>query len=172
MFKQDHPDCRISRARFARLRPDSVHPFTKHSYTACLCDQCAKLELKIEAWNKLVKKMGQPEFYLSLIDEVSAITMCHIPEGWAWKHHQRPCIERECTDCRVHVLDVYLGQFWQQFADEEIKFLEWHNEALTTAKGKVSSRIVKATVTMSTSDFVEVLSDEVHKISRHLFTHR
>ena len=45
--------------------------------------------------------------------------MCPIPEEWAWKHHKRPCIEHECNDCGVHVLDVYLGQFWQQFADEE-----------------------------------------------------
>ena len=170
MFRKEKPHIHISRAMFAKLRPKSVRSFTKNTYSACLCDQCANLELKIEAWNRFAKKMDHADFYLGRISEVSSLTMCPKTEGC--KYHPRNCIERTCDDCGVTNLDVLLAPFWSEHADEDITFSEWRNESVTTTKGKVCTRIVKATITMQLEDFVEELYEEINKISRHQFTHR
>jgi hypothetical protein len=172
-FQKEYPDVKISRSKFASLRPANVKPQSKHTLNQCLCEYCANLELKLQVLHKLCnanrsknirKKIGQDRY--SVVD----FTLCPKPEGL--RYHRRVCLERKCKDCGTKFLKKALAPMqsktkvkWNSWGTTKVKWNSWGT--ITTSDGKEHKGLVQNET--SSTQLIEELCKEVESMPGHLF---
>ena len=59
---------RICTSKFAKMRPSTVGIFTKNKYCSCLREYCENVDLKIAAWNYVLRRKSHPTYVLKNVD--------------------------------------------------------------------------------------------------------
>ena len=101
------------------MRPKNVLLQTKAKHFQCLCKYCTNIDLKIKTINSAVI---QNKLQCTLPDRYFAanLAMCNVaPRGY------RPltCVDRECSQCGVDVLDRYLQSLKNATNKDAIKIM-------------------------------------------------
>ena len=118
-FMERNPDLRVCRSLFYRSRPSHIKSPTQAKYRGCLCDYCQNINLKLQIMNQHLQEKGKSEKKITDHRHVAALTVCVKENGR--RYHNAKCIQRQCTNCGVQLLNHYLGDLdstiltsWQQ----------------------------------------------------------
>ncbi|XP_033730626.1 uncharacterized protein LOC117320042 [Pecten maximus] len=162
-FQENHPNIKLSLSTFKRNRPKHIETTRKQSWTGCLCELCANVDLKIKALNQLAERNGCG---VKIKDKYEAVrlTMCQKPG----RYHHYDCIRRDCRECGVDAIVSYFQCLAEKCQDEVLQYTKWER-VKKQLKGKEVVRVMPVTKKHSCTQVVIELSSELTPLSEHLF---
>ncbi|XP_022107155.1 uncharacterized protein LOC110988172 [Acanthaster planci] len=155
-FKNDHPNEKVGKSTFYKLRPKYIKTVGSIKFRGCLCDYCENVKLKLKA---VKSKMT--------LEELSSITLCQ--KGKDQKYNNKACIERKCQHCGVTKMREH---FEGLDTRKEVEWSKWMKvkEEKITKKGKMLlTKKVRQLQHGTTAELLKELEKELHTIPEHLF---
>ena len=167
-FKQKNPDIKISKSKFAKLRPSYVKTTYHRKLYQSMCEYCTNTRLKMEAMNRACEKVGAIHCKVDDIYKLIELSVCPKQEGE--DYHQKECLTRECVDCGVELLDALYEEATapNAEAEQEITWRYWSNAQYCQPGKRPSTRKTLLTKTTSLVDLRDALKEDVHTLSSHL----
>ena len=153
LFLAQHPNIKISLAKFAYLKPKHVRSQREARLHQCLCIYCTNVDLKLSEVRKI---NGSPNLR-NHFDAVNA-TMC--PKIGDSTYHDIKCIDRKCADCPSLTIP--------EEVEQNERILQWKKWERSTFPDGVK-RMALLVQSGSAKDMVNELNEEMQTLSSHLF---
>lgn len=108
-FKEEHPDLKVGKSKFASLRPPNVLPVSEKDHSVCCCSYHENFEMLVDGIRKSVPDFPQQDILLSMSVCDPALLKCHLGE---------------CDNCKgVENLNVFMDLD----PSTDVSYLQWRD---------------------------------------------
>jgi hypothetical protein len=169
----ENRDNKVSLAKFALLRPDTVIPLKRSPHEQCLCETCVNVEHILEPLLKACREHQLTQLPVKQIFEskyaVVAEWLCKPEKPEENSFPKLQCIEGNCQTCGAGHFETKLKPLTDVAGDDTATWQQWCQGTYTGKDGVVKKKKTLVTNSGTIREVVSMLQKRLPNFTMHIF---